>query len=87
MQHNEELFTKVAAPQEAVMDALVIKHLSRLCSQQADQMSANIAQFRHEEYAERLVASMRGEGGQSSPGGSGSCSDSRPSCSSRGPPS
>ena len=28
-------------------------------------MSANIGQFRHEEkYAERLVASMRGEGGQ-----------------------
>eukprot|EP00092_Neocalanus_flemingeri_P035335 GFUD01038445.1.p1 GENE.GFUD01038445.1~~GFUD01038445.1.p1 ORF type:complete len:321 (+),score=123.61 GFUD01038445.1:42-965(+) len=64
MQHNEELFTQVAAPQEAVMDALLIKHLSRLCRQQAEQMSANIAQFRHEEYAERLVASMRGEGGQ-----------------------
>jgi len=64
MQHNEELFAKVAAPQEAVMDALVIKQLSRLCRQQAEQMSANIAQFRHEEYAERLVASMRGEGGQ-----------------------
>jgi len=66
MQHNEELFTKVAAPQEAVMDALVIKHLSRLCRQQAEQMSANIAQFRHEEYAERLLASMRGEGQQMS---------------------
>ena len=64
MQHNEELFTKVAAPQEAVMDALVINHLSRLCRQQSEQMSANIAQFRHEDYAERLVASMRGEGGQ-----------------------
>ena len=32
--------------------------------QQAEQMSANIAQFRYEEYGERLVASMRGEGGQ-----------------------
>jgi len=64
LQNNEELFSKVAAPQEAVMDALLIKNLSRLCRQQAEQMSANIAQFRHEEYAERLVASMRGEGGQ-----------------------
>ena len=32
--------------------------------QQEEQMSANIAQFRYEEYGERLVASMRGEGGQ-----------------------
>ena len=46
------------------MCAMLIKHLSRLCSQQAEQMSTNIAQFRHKEYAERLVASIRGEGGQ-----------------------
>jgi len=64
MQHNAELFSNVSAPQEAVMDAQVIKHLSRLCRQQAEQMSANISQFRYEEYAERLVVSMRGEGGQ-----------------------
>jgi len=64
MKHNEELFSQVAAPQEAVMDAVLIKNLSRLCRQQAEQMSANIAQFRYEEYGERLVASMRGEGGQ-----------------------
>jgi len=63
MKHNEQLFAQVAAPQEAVMDAVLIKNLSRLCRQQAEQMSANIAQFRHEEYGERLVASMRGEGG------------------------
>ena len=31
--------------QEAVMDALVIKHLSRLCRQQVEQMSDNIAQY------------------------------------------
>ena len=63
MQDNERLFSQVAAPQEAVMDAMLIKHLSRLCRQQAEQMSANIAQFRHEEECvERLVASMRGEG-------------------------
>ena len=43
------------------MDALVIKHLSRL-RQQAEQMFANIAQnatYRHVECAERLVASTR----------------------------
>jgi len=64
MESNQVLFTNVAAPQEAVMDAQLLKHLSRLCRQQAEQMSANIAQFRPEEYAERLIASMRGEGGQ-----------------------
>jgi len=64
MQHNEKLFEQVAAPQEAVMDAVLIKNLSRLCRQQAEQMSANIAQFRQEEYAEKLVGSMRGGGGQ-----------------------
>ena len=59
---NERLFSQVAAPQEAVMGAMLIKHLSRLCRQQAEPMSANIAQFRHKEYLERLVASMRGRG-------------------------
>ena len=53
----------MAAPQEAMMDAMLIKHLSRLCRKQAEEMSANIAQFRHKEYLERLVASMRGRGG------------------------
>ena len=46
MQDNERLFSQVAAPQEAVMAAMLIK---RLCRQQAEQMSANIAQFRHNE--------------------------------------
>ena len=43
------------------MDAMLIKHLSRLSRNQAEEMSANIAQFRHKEYLERLVASMRGK--------------------------
>ena len=43
MQDNEKLFSQVAAPQEAVMDAMLIKHLSRLCRQQAEQMSANMS--------------------------------------------
>ena len=46
------------------MDAMLIKHLSRLCRKQAEEMSANIAQFRHKEYLERLGASMRGGGAQ-----------------------
>lgn len=39
LQNNEELYAKVDAPQEAVMDAVVVKHLSRLCKKQAEQMS------------------------------------------------
>ena len=31
MQDNERLFSQLAAPQEAVMDTMLIKHLSRLC--------------------------------------------------------
>jgi len=64
MKHNEELFAQVTTPQEAVMDAVSVKNLSTLCRKQAEQMCANIAQFRHEEYGERLVASMGGECGQ-----------------------
>ena len=37
---TNRLFSQVSAPQEAVMDAMLIKHL---CMQQAEQMSANIA--------------------------------------------
>jgi len=59
MRDNENLYTQVEAPQEAVMDAMVIRHLSRLCRQQAEQLSANINQFRQEEYVERLKAAMR----------------------------
>ena len=39
LQNNEELYAEVDAPQEAVMDAVVVKHLSRLCKKQAEQMS------------------------------------------------
>ena len=37
------------------MDAMVIRHLSRLCRQQAEQLSANINQFRQEGGATRLT--------------------------------
>jgi len=62
MRENEQLFDQVAAPQEAVMDAQVLKQLSRLCRRQAEQMSANIAQFRPEEYADKLLSHMAGGG-------------------------
>ncbi len=39
LQNNEELYDKVNAPQEAVMDAVVVKQLSKLCKKQAENMS------------------------------------------------
>jgi len=60
MEENQELFGKVCAPQEAVLDAKVIRHISRICRQQAEGMSANITQFQYNEYAERLTQCMRG---------------------------
>jgi len=60
MEENQELFGKVCAPQEAVLDAKVIRHISRICRQQAEGMSANITQFQYNEYAERLLQCMRG---------------------------
>jgi len=61
LQNNDELFKDVDAPQEAVMDAVVIKNLSRLCRQQAEQMSTNINVFKPEEYSLRLKTSMNVE--------------------------
>lgn len=60
MEENQELFGKVCAPQEAVLDAKVIRHISRICRQQAEGMSANITQFQYNEYADRLLQCMRG---------------------------
>ena len=40
LKDNTRFFSQVAVPQEAVMDAMLIKHL---CMQQAEQMSATIA--------------------------------------------
>jgi len=60
MEANEELFHQVSAPQEAVLDARVLKQLSRLCRTQAEQMSANITQFNQQGFAEKLMANMGG---------------------------
>ena len=60
METNEQLFEQVAEPQDAVLDARVIKQLSRLCRQQAEQMSSNINQINQQEFADRLVGNMTG---------------------------
>jgi len=60
MEANEALFEQVSAPQEAVLDARVLKQLSRLCRTQAEQLSANITQFNQQEFAEKLMANMGG---------------------------
>jgi len=62
MAQNQALFQQVSAPQEAVLDARVLKQLSRLCRTQAEQMSANITQFNQQEFAEKLMANMGGGG-------------------------
>ena len=54
MKQGAELFGQVNAPQELGMDANVVKNLSRICKQQVHQMSANVNQFRYEDYVEKL---------------------------------
>ena len=54
LKEGSQLFSRVKAPQEAVMDANVVKNLSRICRQQVQHLSTNINQFKYEEYAEKL---------------------------------
>ena len=54
LKEGAQLFGQVNAPQELGMDANVVKNLSRICKQQVHQMSANIHQFRYEDYVEKL---------------------------------
>ena len=58
MKEGAQLFGQVNAPQELGMDASVVKNLSRICKQQVHQMSANINQFRYEEYVEKIKIGM-----------------------------
>lgn len=58
LQNNEELYDKVDAPQEAVMDAVVVKQLSKLCKKQAENMSTNINEFKADEFATILKIKM-----------------------------
>ena len=57
---GDQLFSQVKAPQECVMDATVVKNLSRICKEQAHQMSANVNQFKYEEYVDKLKLNLRG---------------------------
>ena len=54
LREGDQLFREVGGPQECVMDATMVRKLSRICREQVHQMSANINTFRFEEYAERL---------------------------------
>lgn len=65
LKENDTLYQQSATAQEAVMDARVLKQLSRLCRKQAEQMSSNIAQFRPDEYCSKLMGNMAGGGGLS----------------------
>ena len=59
MQDSQDLFKKVTGPQEAVLDAKVMKLLAKLVRLQAEQMSTNITLFNYTEYSERLLATMQ----------------------------
>eukprot|EP00092_Neocalanus_flemingeri_P032539 GFUD01035388.1.p1 GENE.GFUD01035388.1~~GFUD01035388.1.p1 ORF type:complete len:297 (+),score=109.68 GFUD01035388.1:120-1010(+) len=59
MHDSQELFDKVTGPQEAVIDAKVMKLLAKFVRMQAEQMSSNITQFTYQEYAGKLLASMQ----------------------------
>ena len=55
---NNDIFQKVDAPQEASMDAVVIRNLSKMCRQRAENMTTNINQFRMEEFALKIKVNM-----------------------------
>jgi len=58
LREGDLLFSQVKGPQECVMDASMVRNLSRICKEQVHHMSANVNTFRCEEYAERLRNSM-----------------------------
>ena len=58
LRQGDQLFSQVRGPQECVMDAAVVRNLSRICRSQVHQMSTNINQFACEEYAEKLRRSI-----------------------------
>ena len=58
LKEGAQLFSQVNAPQELGMDANVVKNLSRICKKQVHQMSANIHQFRYEDYVMKLRQGM-----------------------------
>ena len=46
LRQGDQLFSQVKGPQECLMDAIVVRNLSRICRQKVQQMSTNINQFR-----------------------------------------
>jgi len=64
MMDSQDLFAHVGGPQEAEIDAKVMKLLAKLVRLQAEQMSTNIRQFTYKEYGERLLAKMHVENEQ-----------------------
>jgi len=57
---NERLYDKVVEVEEAVADSRIIRNISRLYLKQTDAMSTNAMEFRHHEYAAKLVRKMKG---------------------------
>lgn len=58
MKFANKLFDKVDSPQEAVLDAKVVKHLSRLTKNQVECLSVNAQKFTVTEFADKLFASV-----------------------------
>lgn len=55
MAKADSLFSKIDTPQEALLDARVFKHLSRMCRQYAEGLSTSSKKFLVSEYAEFLA--------------------------------
>ena len=54
----DDLFPLVDTPQEAVLDAKVIRHLTSLCRQFAESVSTNAQTFEPTEYADKLAEQL-----------------------------
>ena len=48
----------VDTPQEAVLDAKVIRHLTSLCRQFAESVSTNLQKFEASDYADKLAEQL-----------------------------
>ena len=55
-----ELYQKVKAPQEAILDANVVKTISRIVRRRAEGLSTNVTQFNSTEYVEKLINGLHG---------------------------
>lgn len=62
MKRTDKLFKKVITPQEALLDAKVFKHLSRLARSQVDGISTNAQHFVPSEFADKLANYLLSQG-------------------------